>query len=116
MNTNKKPSVLLVSIDAVKPEIVFNSEKHGIKLPTLKKMMEEGTYVSEGVKSVFPSWTYCCHQSIITGTYPATHGIHANKIFDPTGKHFDAWYWFVSDKVPNLWSYAKENGYLSVNI
>lgn len=116
MSIVSKPSVLLISVDALKPELAFNPEKYGIKLPNFNRLMQEGTYASKGVKSVFPSWTYCCHQSMITGTYPVTHGLYSNKIFDPTGKHLDAWYWFVSDKVPNLWSYAKKNGYLSVNI
>lgn len=110
------PSVLLVSIDAVKIELAMKPEKYGIRLPTITKLMKEGTYASKGTKPVFPSFTYCCHQSIITGTHPDTHGVYSNKVFDPTGKHMDAWYWFVSDKVPTLWSYAKNNGYLSVNV
>jgi len=114
---NNKPSVLLISIDALKPEFVFESERIGVKLPNLKKyFIENGTYASKGVKSVFPTFTYTCHQSMITGTYPATHGIHTNKVFDPTGKHMDAWYWYVSENVKNLWECAKDNGYISSSI
>lgn len=116
MNKKKMPSILLVSIDAIKIELALAPEKHGIKLPTITKLMEKGAFASQGTKPVFPSLTYCCHQSIITGTHPDTHGIYSNKEFDPNGKHMDAWYWFVSDKVPTLWSYAKQNGYLSVNV
>jgi predicted AlkP superfamily pyrophosphatase or phosphodiesterase len=112
-----KPSVLLISIDALKPEFVLQSEKIGIKLPNLQKyFVENGTYASKGVKSVFPTFTYACHQSIITGTHPVTHGTYTNKIFDPEGKHLDAWYWYVSDNVPTLWECAKENGYLSASV
>ena len=112
-----KPSVLLISIDALKPEFVLESEKFGIKLPNLRKyFVENGTYASKGVKSVFPTFTYTCHQSIITGTHPATHGTHTNKLFDPEGKHQDAWFWYVSDKVPTLWECAKENGYISATV
>ena len=117
MKETTKPSVLLVSIDALKPEFVFESEKIGVKLPNLHKyFVENGTYASKGVKSVFPTFTYTCHQSIITGTHPVTHGTYTNKIFDPEGKHLDAWYWYVSDNVPTLWECAKRNGYLSVNV
>jgi len=112
-----KPSVLLISIDALKPEFVFESEKIGVKLPNLRKFfVEHGTYASKGVKSVFPTFTYTCHQSIITGTHPATHGTYTNKVFDPEGKHLDAWYWYVSDTVPTLWERAKENGYVAASV
>lgn len=113
---HNKPSVLLVSIDAVKPDIVFNQEKYNIKLDTINSLMKSGSYVKEGVRSVFPSFTYCCHQSIITGMYPDKHNIIGNKYFDPTGIHQDAWFWYTNTKVDNLWSAAKRNGYLSVNI
>lgn len=112
-----KPSVLLISIDALKPEFVFEAERIGVNLPNIKKyFIENGTYASKGVKSVFPTFTYTCHHSIITGTYPATHGIHTNKVFDPTGKHMDAWYWYVSENAKNLWECAKENGYISSSV
>lgn len=112
-----KPSVLLISIDALKPEFVFEAERIGVNLPNIKKyFVENGTYASKGVKSVFPTFTYTCHHSMITGTYPATHGIHTNKIFDPTGKHMDAWYWYVSENAKNLWECAKENGYISSSV
>lgn len=112
-----KPSVLLISIDALKPEFVFEAERIGVNLPNIKKyFVENGTYASKGVKSVFPTFTYTCHHSIITGTYPATHGIHTNKVFDPTGKHMDAWYWYVSENAKNLWECAKENGYISSSV
>ena len=112
-----KPSVLLISIDALKPEFVFESERIGVKLPNLKKyFVENGTYASKGVKSVFPTFTYTCHHSMITGTYPDTHGIHTNKVFDPTGRHMDAWYWYVSENAKNLWECAKENGYISSSV
>lgn len=114
---NNKPSVLLISIDALKPEFVFEAERIGVDLPNIKKyFVENGTYASKGVKSVFPTFTYTCHHSIITGTYPATHGVHTNKVFDPTGKHMDAWNWYVSEDAKNLWECAKENGYISSSI
>ena len=113
---NLKPSVLLVSVDALKPEFIFEQERLGINLPNLKRFIHNGTVASKGVKSVFPTFTYPCHQSIITGTNPATHGIFNNSIFDPTGEHKCAWNWFVSKKVKTLWQAAKENGYVSASV
>ncbi|SCY40414.1 Predicted pyrophosphatase or phosphodiesterase, AlkP superfamily [Desulfoluna spongiiphila] len=117
MNKTIRPSVVLVSIDAVKPEFIFDSERLGLNLPNLRKyFVENGTHASRGIKSVFPTFTYPCHQSIITGTHPGTHGIHTNYVFDPEGKHLKAYNWFVSERVQNLWHYTGKNGYVSVNV
>ena len=68
------------------------------------------------MKSVFPTFTYPCHQSMITGTNPATHKTFNNGIFDPTGSHLGAWHWFVNTEVKTLWEAAKENGYWSASV
>lgn len=114
---NCKTSVLLISVDALKPEFVFEQERLGISLPNLTKyFVENGTRAGKGVKSVFPTFTYPCHQSIITGVCPATHGTYNNGIFDPMGDHLGAWHWFANRKVETLWQAAKEHGYLSASV
>lgn len=114
---NEKPSVLLVSVDALKPEFVFEQERMGVNLPNITKYFKEnGIAAKEGMKSVFPTFTYPCHQSMITGTNPKTHGIVNNGIFDPTGEHLGAWHWFANNKVKTLWEAAKENGYCSASV
>ncbi len=112
----KRNNILLVSIDAVKPDILFNQEKYGIKLQTLNQLMKEGSFTRQGNTSVFPSFTYCAHQSIITGCHPEKHGMQTNKLFDPFNEHLGAWYWYVNHNVPTLWQEAKENGYFTVNV
>lgn len=83
----QKPSVLLISVDALKPEYVFEQERLNIKLPVITKyFVENGCTARDGMKSVFPTFTYPCHQSMITGTNPAVHGIVNNGIFDPKGE------------------------------
>lgn len=117
MNNQRKPSVLLVSIDALKPEFVLEQHRLGIRLPTITRyFLENGRIAHNGIKSVFPTFTYPCHQSIITGTRPATHGIVNNGIFDPTGVHLGAWHWFATRKVKTLWQAAKEGGYCSASV
>lgn len=114
---NRQPSVLLVSVDALKPEFVFEQERLGVKLPNITHyFVENGLTAREGSKSVFPTFTYPCHQSMITGTNPAAHGIVNNGIFDPTGEHLGAWHWFANDKVKTLWEAAKEGGYCSASV
>lgn len=117
MNRQRKPSVLLVSVDALKPEFVLEQQRLGVHLPTMTRyFLENGMVTRKGVKSVFPTFTYPCHQSIITGTRPATHGIVNNGMFDPTGKHLGAWHWFANRKVKTLWQAAKEGGYCSASV
>ncbi len=112
-----RPSVLLISVDALKPEFVFEQERLGITLPNITKyFVENGLTAREGSKSVFPTFTYPCHQSMITGTNPAVHGIVNNGIFDPEGKHKGAWYWFANNRVKTLWEAAREGGYCSASV
>lgn len=116
-NNQKNPSILLISVDALKPEFVLEQERLGISLPNITRyFLENGQIAEDGMKSVFPTFTYPCHQSMITGTNPATHGIVNNGIFDPMGEHLGAWYWFANRKVKTLWELAKENGYCSASV
>jgi predicted AlkP superfamily pyrophosphatase or phosphodiesterase len=111
-----KPNVLLISIDGLRPDIVMNSQKYGLKIPTIKRMMKEGTYAPNGGEGVMPTMTYPSHTSMLTGTNPGTHGVDSNKPFDPTGEYKGAWYWFASTKVSTLWTSANEHGYTTVNV
>lgn len=114
---HNSPSILLVSVDALKPEFVFEQERLGIKLPVITNyFVEKGLTAGDGMKSVFPTFTYPCHQSMITGTNPAIHKIVNNGIFDPLGEHLGAWHWFANTEVKTLWEAAKENGYWSASV
>lgn len=113
----RRPSVLLISVDALKPEFVFEQERLGIRLPNITRyFLENGLTARAGSKSVFPTFTYPCHQSMITGTNPAVHGIVNNGIFDPVGEHKGAWHWFANNKVKTLWEAAKDGGYCSASV
>lgn len=106
----ERPSVLLISVDALKPEFVFKQEERGVNLPNISYyFLKNGMACEEGMVSVFPTFTYPCHQSMITGANPAVHGTVNNGIFDPTGEHLGAWHWFANRKVKTLWEAAKED-------
>ncbi len=110
--SDTKPNVLMISVDALTPSYTFSE----LDLPNIKKyFIKNGTYARNGIKSVFPTFTYPCHQSIITGANPINHGIHNNFMFDPTYEKKGAWHWFTTDKVKNLWEESKNNGYTSVS-
>lgn len=115
--SNQKRSVVLVSVDALKTEFVLEQARLGVQLPNINRYFVQGGMVaSGGVESVFPTFTYPCHQSIITGVRPAVHGIFNNAVFDPMGVHNGAWHWFATNKVQTLWEAASRSGYLSASV
>ena len=104
------PALVMVSVDGMKPEYVTQAEQHGAKVPNLRRMMKDGMY-AEGVQGVVPTVTYPSHTTLITGVWPAKHGIYANTLFDPLEKGKQAWYWYAEDlKVPTLYDAAREAG------
>ncbi len=101
-------SVLMISIDGLKPEYVTHADEHGLKIPTLRRFMKEGAY-ADGVIAVLPTVTYPDHTTLITGVWPAEHGILNNGLFDPERKMTSPWYWYAeSIKVPTLWDAAHQ--------
>jgi predicted AlkP superfamily pyrophosphatase or phosphodiesterase len=99
-------TVMLISIDGLKPEAVFDAQKHGLKLPNLVRLAADGIY-SKGVRGVLPTLTYPSHTTLLTGASPTTHGIYANTTFDPFNRNYQGWYWYAEDiKVPTLWDAA----------
>lgn len=99
-------TVVLISIDGLRPDYVTKAGEHGLKIPNLRRMMKEGAY-AEGVVGVVPTVTYPSHTTLITGVWPEKHGIYANTSFDPERKNREGWYWYSEDiKVPTLWDIA----------
>ncbi len=78
-----EPTLILVSFDGCRYDYPDSSNT-----PALDKMEKRGIR-ADGIKTVFPSKTFPNHISIVTGLYPAHHGIISNRIFnDKTGE----WY------------------------
>jgi predicted AlkP superfamily pyrophosphatase or phosphodiesterase len=102
--------VLMISIDGLKPEYVTHADEHGLRIPTLRRFMAEGVY-ADGVVGVVPTVTYPSHTTLITGVWPAEHGILNNQLFDPEKKFSGAWYWYAeSIKVATLWDVTHQAG------
>lgn len=77
--------------------------------PNLVKLMKKGTWVKR-VQGIFPTLTYPSHTSIITGQYPAIHGIVNNTKIQPRRKSPD-WYWYRKDiKAAPLYDVARKAG------
>ncbi|CAN7081962.1 unnamed protein product [Brassica oleracea var. botrytis] len=79
-----KPVVLLISTDGFRFGYQLKT-----KLPNIHRLITNGTEAETGLIPVFPTLTFPNHYSIVTGLYPAYHGIINNKFTDPeTGNVF----------------------------
>ncbi len=95
--------VLMISIDGLRPADVLDAKARGIAVPTLSKLVAGGVYAT-GVRNAPPTVTYPNHTTLITGVWPARHGIGNNATFDPLQQNQEGWFWYTSDiKVPTLW-------------
>ncbi|KAL3532606.1 hypothetical protein ACH5RR_006127 [Cinchona calisaya] len=84
LNKLKQPVVLLISSDGFRFGYQFK-----IKTPNLDRLINNGTEAEKGLIPVFPTVTFPNHYSIVTGLYPAYHGIIENYFTDPkTGEVF----------------------------
>ena len=102
--------VLMISIDGLRPLDVIEADRRGFDVPHLRAMMQAGTY-STGVRNSLPTVTYPNHTTLITGVWPAKHGIANNTVFDPERKNLGGWYWYATDiKVPTLWDAVHQAG------
>jgi predicted AlkP superfamily pyrophosphatase or phosphodiesterase len=110
------PLLVVISVDGLRPDYITAADEHGAKVPELRKFLREGTY-ADGVTGVVPTVTYPSHTTLMTGVWPAKHGILANTTFDPLGKNFQGWYWYAEDiRVPTLWSAAAAAGRTTASI
>ncbi|HEY2461848.1 MAG TPA: ectonucleotide pyrophosphatase/phosphodiesterase [Candidatus Acidoferrum sp.] len=104
------PLLVMISIDGLRPDYITEADAHGAKVPNLRRFLKEGTFAS-GVQGVVPTVTYPSHTTLVTGVWPAKHGIYANRTFDPQEKTQEGWYWYTEDiRVPTLWDAAREAG------
>jgi hypothetical protein len=81
--------VLLVVIDAATPHVVCPAVQTG-RLPVMRRLAEAGAMHTQSV-TMFPSITPAATSTIITGAYPAEHGIAGASWFD-TAKEEVAYY------------------------
>lgn len=104
-------SLLLVSIDGLKPDYVTRADELGLRVPHLRALQAQGVHAS-GVRGVLPTSTYPSHTTLATGVSPARHGIVANQPFDPHGRQPYRWHWYAEDlRVATLWDVAAAAGH-----
>ncbi|NJB09279.1 alkaline phosphatase family protein, partial [Clostridioides difficile] len=96
--------VIVLSVDSL-----FEKDLEFVKnLPNFKSILENCSIV-KNINCVYPTLTYPCHTSMVTGVYPKKHGIYHNEKFDPNKENKD-WYWYSKDiKAKTIIDVAKEN-------
>jgi predicted AlkP superfamily pyrophosphatase or phosphodiesterase len=95
--------VLMISIDGLRPADVLQAHERGLNLPVLEGLVRGGAAAS-GVRNALPTVTYPNHTTLVTGVWPARHGVASNLVFDPLRTDMGGWYWYASDiKAPTLW-------------
>jgi predicted AlkP superfamily pyrophosphatase or phosphodiesterase len=110
------PLLLMISIDGLRPDHVTAADARGLKVPSLRRFLAEGAY-AEGVQGVIPTVTYPSHTTLITGVWPARHGILANLVFDPRRENQSGWYWYAEDiRVPTIWDAAARAGLSTASV
>lgn len=66
---------------------------------------------------VVPTLTYPSHTTLVTGVWPALHGIYANSKFDPLHNKRNDGYWYAKDiHAPTLWEAASAAGLTTANV
>ncbi|XP_010262164.1 PREDICTED: ectonucleotide pyrophosphatase/phosphodiesterase family member 3 [Nelumbo nucifera] len=89
-----RPVVLLISSDGFRFGYQFKTPT-----PNIGRLIANGTEAQTGLIPVFPTLTFPNHYSIVTGLYPAYHGIVNNYFYDPiTGDKFT-----MSSHEPKWW-------------
>ncbi|MGX9758471.1 alkaline phosphatase family protein [Clostridioides difficile] len=103
--------VIVLSVDSL-----FEKDLEFVKnLPNFKSILENCSMV-KNINCVYPTLTYPCHTSMVTGVCPKKHGIYHNEKFDPNKENKD-WYWYSKDiKAKTIIDVAKENNLTTSSI
>lgn len=97
--------VIVISEDA----LVYEDTRTLRELPVFGSIWHRVARVKR-MRSIYPSVTYPCHTSMMTGCYPDRHGIVNNEL-SRLGESASPWHWFYDAvKAPSIFDAAKEKG------
>jgi len=96
LNRIKNFNLLLITIDSLRPDHLgcYGYEKN--TSPNIDKLAKEGVLFTQAIAQA--SWTWPSLYSLITSTYPSTHGVYF-------------WDQVLSDSIPTLLEILKKKGY-----
>lgn len=75
-STSRAPTLLLISIDGLRPGDVTAAE-----MPNLNRLAAQGVR-AEGMRPSYPSLTFPNHYTLVTGMRPNQHGLIHNSMYD----------------------------------
>lgn len=95
---------VVISIDSL-----FTSDiKYLEELPNFREILK-GSSIVKDINCIYPTLTYPCHTTIVTGVYPDKHGISHNEKLELNVK-MPEWYWYSKDiKCETIIDLAKKN-------
>ena len=103
------PGVALISIDGLSAALLADP---GLRVPALRGLAARGV-LAAGLRPAFPTVTWPCHTTLVTGVAPARHGILGNEVFDrATGRLLchEGDRSGTTPRVPTLWDAAAGAG------
>lgn len=97
--------VIVISIDAM-----TNADlKQAGSLPAFSRLLQ-GCALVESVQSAYPSLTYPCHVSMVTGCWPDRTGVVNNERFLPLQSK-RPWYFYADEiRCPTIFHFARQAG------
>ncbi len=103
--------LLVVSIDAL-----FSADlEYCSQYPALSELLKHSITVKD-MQAVYPALTYPCHASILSGNYPAVHGVYHNLECVPNA-HYSDWKWYYQEvKCPTLFNYCHRAGWKTSSV
>ena len=97
--------VLLVSVTGLVPDFYVASDGRNALMPTLTELAEDGVWV-ERLEPAVPASTYPSHATLVTGRYPASHGITGDQLLGDTGVRSTPPWHASRLRGPSLWQAA----------
>lgn len=71
-------NLVLISIDGLRAADLANEH---LALPHLRRLAVRGTTILH-LEPSFPSVTWCCHTTMVTGVHPKKHGVLGNRVLN----------------------------------
>ena len=71
-------AAVVISIDGFSAALFHDPS---VRIPTLRALAARGV-AAAGLRPAFPSVTWPCHTTLVTGVAPARHGILGNEVLD----------------------------------
>lgn len=105
------PKLIVVSVDS----LFSDNLNPAADMPGFREILQDSLVVKD-VHCIYPTLTYPCHATIMSGEYPEKHGITHNEKLNP-GINNAEWYWYYRDlRVKTIFDYAKEKGLTTASV